>query len=101
MEASATIRAGEAGPRFFECMTYRWKEHVGPGEDFGIYRARAEVEPWIENDQVKLIGQRLGWEERQRIENEVEAEIRDAFDFAEQSPFPAPAELYTDVVKGD
>jgi len=101
MEAAAALRAGEAGPRFFECMTYRWKEHVGPGEDFETYRPRAEVEPWIENDQVKIVGLRLGWEERQQIENEVEAEIRDAFEFAEQSPFPDPAELYTDVLKGD
>src|SRR2546426_931207 len=100
MEAAAALRAGEAGPRFFECMTYRWKEHVGPGEDFETYRPRAEVEPWIENDQVKIVGLRLGWEERQRIENEVEAEIRDAFEFAEQSPFPDPADLYTNVLKG-
>src|SRR5437879_1131330 len=85
--ACAALRAGESGPRFFECMTFRWKEHVGPGEDFGIYRPRSEVEPWIESDQVRIIGDRLGWEERQRIENDVEAELRDAFEFAEQSPF--------------
>ena len=99
-EAADALRAGNEGPYFFECMTYRWKEHVGPGEDFGVYRARSEVEPWIENDQVKVVGSALAWELRQRIEHEVEAEILDAFEFAEQSPFPSPAELYTDVVKG-
>ena len=29
-------------------MTYRWKEHVGPGEDWHLgYRERAEAEPWV------------------------------------------------------
>src|SRR5207249_3985963 len=97
-KAAREIRAGE-GPRFFECMTYRWKEHVGPGEDYGIYRERSEAEPWMENDQVKVIGNTLPWDVRQQIENEVETEIREAFEFAEQSPFPDPAELYTDVLK--
>ena len=36
---------------------------------------------------------------RQRIEAEVEAEIREAFAFAEESPFPSDEELYTDVWK--
>jgi len=35
--------------------------------------------------------------ERRRIEMEVEDEIKDAFAFAEQSPWPEAAELYTDV----
>ena len=35
-------------------MTYRWKEHVGPNEDYGLgYRAPDEAEPWIKDDQVK------------------------------------------------
>ncbi len=100
-DAADAIRSRGEGPRFFECMTYRWKEHVGPGEDFGIYRSRSEAEPWIENDQVKLIGNTLPWDVRQPIENEVETEIREAFEFAEQSPFPDPTELYTDVLKED
>jgi TPP-dependent pyruvate/acetoin dehydrogenase alpha subunit len=37
--------------------------------------------------------------DRIRIENEVEAEIKEAFEFAESSPFPEGAELYTDVFK--
>ena len=100
-EAADAMRSRGEGPRVFECMTYRWKEHVGPGEDFGIYRSRSEAEPWMENDQVKVIGNTLPWDVRQQIENEVETEIREAFEFAEQSPFPDPAELYTDVLKED
>ena len=36
-------------------------------------------------------------ETRRRLEGEVEAEVRDAIDFAEKSPFPEIEELYNDV----
>src|SRR6185503_20649585 len=32
-DAYAGLRQG-SGPVFIECHTYRWKEHVGPGEDY-------------------------------------------------------------------
>jgi TPP-dependent pyruvate/acetoin dehydrogenase alpha subunit len=99
-EAAAAVRRNGAGPRFFECLTYRWKEHVGPGEDFHAgYRSRAEAEPWIANDPVRRLGGLLPAAARERIEREVAAEIREAFRFAEESPFPAPDALYTDVFK--
>ena len=94
------IRSGNSGPRFFECMTYRWKEHVGPNEDFDAgYRSRSEAEPWFEKDQVKRLAELLNPGIRQKIKAEVEAEIREAFEFAEQSPFPDDEELYTDLFK--
>jgi TPP-dependent pyruvate/acetoin dehydrogenase alpha subunit len=34
-EVVARIRSG-AGPWFLEVLTYRWKEHVGPGEDYHL-----------------------------------------------------------------
>ena len=92
------LRAGAPGPYFFECLTYRLKEHVGPSDDYQLgYRSREEAEPWIKTDPIGLLGLRLDPAERRRIETEVEAEIKGAFAFAEQSPFPAAAELYTDV----
>lgn len=94
------IRTDGSGPRFFECMTYRWKEHVGPNEDFHAgYRLRREAEPWFETDQVNRIGNLLEPIVRRKIESEVEAEIREAFAFAEESPFPADEELYTDLFR--
>ena len=94
------IRSGSSGPRFFECMTYRWMEHVGPNEDFDAdYRSRSEADPWYEKDQVKRLVELLDPSTRQKIEAEVEAEIREAFEFAEQSPFPEDEELYTDMFK--
>ena len=58
--ATATVdalRSGYAtGPFFFECQTYRWKEHVGPNEDFKLgYRTKEQAQPWIDNDQVERL----------------------------------------------
>jgi len=98
-QAVYDIRSGE-GPRFFECMTYRWKEHVGPNDDFHAgYRSRSEAQSWQEADQVNRIGNLLEPNVRQVIEAEVEAEIQEAFEEAEASPFPEPAELYKDMFK--
>ncbi len=97
-DVAEEIRKRRAGPWFFECMTYRWKEHVGPGEDFDEgYRSIEEAQHWFSTDQVKKIGNSLDLRLRERIEAEVEAEIQDAFEFAEESPFPSPEELYTDM----
>jgi TPP-dependent pyruvate/acetoin dehydrogenase alpha subunit len=93
----AHVRHG-AGPIFLECRTYRWREHVGPNEDFEAgYRPRTELMPWIENDQVERIGNMLAKECRKEIDAGVEQEIADAVEFAESSPFPEIEALYTDV----
>ena len=98
--ASAQLRQRGGGPFFFECMTYRWKEHVGPSEDYHLgYRTPDEAKPWIDNDPLRQLAQLVADEKRAAIEAEVEAEIKDAFDFAESSPFPETSELYTDVAK--
>ena len=96
------LRNGADRPRFIECMTYRWMEHVGPNEDFDFgYRSREEAQPWHDNDQVRVIGERVDAALRKVVETEVEAEIREAFEFAEQSPFPAGEELYTNLFAGE
>jgi TPP-dependent pyruvate/acetoin dehydrogenase alpha subunit len=97
--ATDALRAG-SGPRFLECLTYRWKEHVGPGDDFALgYRDRAEAEPWIRNDAVARLAEQVGREAAARIGAEVETEVADAFRFAEASPFPGPEELHRDVYR--
>jgi TPP-dependent pyruvate/acetoin dehydrogenase alpha subunit len=98
-EVSARVRAG-AGPWFFEVMTYRWKEHVGPNDDYHLgYRTDADARHWKDNDQVQRLGDLLEPEERDDIESEVDAEIAAAFAFAENSEFPDATELYADVFK--
>jgi 2-oxoisovalerate dehydrogenase E1 component len=92
------LHGGESGPFFFECLTYRLKEHVGPNEDFHLgYRTREEAEPWIKNDPLVKLAAQLNPRRRIEIEAEVDAEIKDAFKFAESSPFPEAHELFTDV----
>lgn len=93
------VRAG-AGPWFFEVMTYRWGEHVGPGRDYHLgYRTEDEAAPRIANDPVRRLAEALDPADRACIEAKVEEEIADAFAFAEASPFPGAAELMRDVFK--
>lgn len=92
---------GGAGPAFIECRTYRWREHVGPNEDFDAgYRGRADLAPWVENDQVPKIGSLLAPDRRAAIDAEIEREIAEAVSFAEASPFPQAEALYTNVFAG-
>jgi TPP-dependent pyruvate/acetoin dehydrogenase alpha subunit len=99
-EEIGRLRSERKGPSFVEVRCYRWLEHVGPAEDFNAgYRDRAEGEPWFEKDAVKVVGEALSIEARTRIETEVNAEIADAFQFADDSPFPPASELYTDLFK--
>jgi TPP-dependent pyruvate/acetoin dehydrogenase alpha subunit len=96
--AIAGMRAGRSGPAFIECHTYRWREHVGPAEDYDAgYRTRDELLRWQEIDQVKAIGAKLDAGQRSAIESQVESEIADAIEFAENSPFSEPKELHTHV----
>ena len=96
-DAYAGMRQG-LGPAFIEFHTYRWKEHVGPGDDYDAgYRTRDELRPWAENDQVVLLGGRLDPARRAGIDTEVERAVAAAIEFAEASRFPDTKELHTDV----
>jgi TPP-dependent pyruvate/acetoin dehydrogenase alpha subunit len=59
--ALENVRAG-GGPFFLECMTYRWREHVGPYFDHELnrtYRTREEVEAWMQRCPLKRSAERL------------------------------------------
>lgn len=91
------IRAGQ-GPRFLECRIYRWREHVGPGEDFRFgYRDRAEMAPWVGRDALVKLATELEPAVRERLESEVRAEIDAAFEAAAGAPEPEPSELFAHV----
>ena len=91
------IRAGK-GPAFIECVTYRWREHVGPDEDYDDgYRVRADVEAWRDKDEVVRLAAALDPAARRTIDDAIEAEIAEAIAFAEDSPFPEQQELYANV----
>jgi TPP-dependent pyruvate/acetoin dehydrogenase alpha subunit len=93
----AAVRRGE-GPRFLECMTYRWRDHVGPTEDrMHRYRPDSELDSKIENDNLKIVGGLLPTGLRASIEAEEEKLVADAIAFAEASTFPADNEIYDHV----
>jgi TPP-dependent pyruvate/acetoin dehydrogenase alpha subunit len=96
-QAIRNLRAG-GGPRLIEVPTYRWREHVGPAEDFvSGYRSLEEAQPWFENDQVQQAGASLPGNLRAHIEQAVEDQVEDAFAFAESSPYPTDEQLWTHV----
>lgn len=95
------IRAG-GGPRFLEFATYRWREHCGPFYDNDIgYRSEAEFLEWkakepIARTEAALMARKaLTRAQIETMDSEIAKEVRAAFDFAEASPFPDPAEAYT------
>jgi TPP-dependent pyruvate/acetoin dehydrogenase alpha subunit len=100
-DAVDRLRRGE-GPVFIECRTYRWREHVGPNEDFDQgYRARDDLSPWLKDDQVEYVGGMLLDERRAVIDAAIERELEDAVAFAEASPFPPLEMLHTNVFAGE
>ena len=103
-EAIARVRDGK-GPYILEMMTYRYRGHSM--SDPAKYRSRDEVrnvraghDP-IENVRHLLIDQGLSDEAALKaIDGEVKAVVSDAAEFAQNSPEPDSAELYTDVYAG-
>ncbi len=99
-ETIAGIRAGN-GPAFVQAYTYRWNSHVGP-EDDGVnnYRTKDEIEFWKQNCPIVLLEEQLladgvlNAPQREEILREIDAEIKDAFDFAKSAPFPVNADWH-------
>ena len=98
--AAKAVRSGQ-GPLFLEFSTYRWREHCGPYFDNDIgYRSQEEFEQWQSKDPIHQLEESLRQQDPssatsfQAILSEVEAEIAEAFDYAERSPFPLAEEAY-------
>ena len=91
-KAVENARAGK-GPSLIECRTYR--QHGHNGNDNGAYRAEGELEYWLNRDPILLFEQQeyLDPAEREEIRKQTEEEIRDACEFALNSPEPAPETL--------
>jgi pyruvate dehydrogenase E1 component alpha subunit len=94
------VRSGK-GPFFLEIKTYRFRGHsMGDPER---YRQQDEVHKWQEEDPIGIYQRYLldekivAEDELVELENKVEAEVEDAIEFAENSPEPAPEELFSDM----
>jgi pyruvate dehydrogenase E1 component alpha subunit len=95
------------GPALIECMTYRWRGHVGPGYDLnkGI-RSKEELDYWMNRCPIKMLEEFLlkhefiSESEKSEIYESVEEEIEEAVVFAKKSPYPDPDEKsFGDVFK--
>ncbi len=100
-QAVAHCRAGQ-GPYLLEVKTYRYRGHSM--SDPAKYRTREEVQKMrterdcIEAARHMLEALGIGEAEFKRIDDEVKARVQDAADFAQTSPEPDPAELWTDIL---
>ncbi len=99
--AVAHCRAGK-GPYLLDVNTYRYRGHSM--SDPGRYRTREEVQKMrserdcIEGARHKLEAFGVTEAETKKIDDEVKRIVQDAVDFAQSSPEPEPAELWTDVL---
>lgn len=98
-EAVSLARKGY-GPSFIECETYRILGHAGcASQDADGYRDLNEADEWkkkcpVNTFQEKLIqGNFLSIEDIENMESRIQAEIEDAFDFAQKSPLPPSHEM--------
>lgn len=89
------------GPTFIEAKTYRFKGHSM--SDAQHYRTKDEVAEYQKIDPIAVVKNKLlteyqvAEEEISVIDARVKSKIKECVDFAEESPFPAPEELYRDV----
>ena len=97
--AAEHIRSGK-GPYYLEIRTYRYKGHSV--SDPAKYRTKDELKSYQDRDPIKIVEATIlekkhaTEEEIAAIKKEVNEEIDAAYKFAEESPLPDPAELYTD-----
>ena len=81
-------------PVFLKVKTVRYREHVGPGEDFQAgYRSEELINTWKAKDPLLKVS-----DEIDNYRNQITAEIEAALRFAYASPLPTISDLLTDVI---
>ncbi len=101
MEKAATRARKGDGPTFVELKTYRYRGHSM--SDPAKYRAKDEVLEYKKIDPIEVVKATIlkkKWMSEadfEKIEEEVEKEVADSVEFADNSPFPTADELYDDV----
>lgn len=105
-EAVARARAGD-GPTFLECLTYRYRGHVGPNTDVdkGL-RAAEELKAWQDNCAVATLRDHLlatgglTPQAADALDAEVRQDVLDAVERARRAPSPRPETLCQHLYKG-
>jgi pyruvate dehydrogenase E1 component alpha subunit len=92
-------------PTLIEARTYRYMGHSMADPIHGHYRTKEELEEQKARDPITSLEHRLrqaqliGDDELATLRQAAEEEVDDAVRFAEESPDPEPAELYTHVYR--
>ena len=103
--AEAVHRArSESIPTLLEVRTYRFMGHSMSDAVSGTYRTKQELDEYMKRDPINVLRvqmEALGETDDARMaamDDEIKAEVQDAWDFAEASPEPALESLYEDVL---
>src|SRR5436189_3715225 len=101
----AVDRARKGGhPTLLEVRTYRYMGHSMSDPLHGVYRTKDEVEEQKKKDPITQLAEKLKEEKvidqsaLDAIDAEIHAAVDEAVKFADESPDPDLAELYTDVL---
>jgi len=94
----------DSTPTLLEVRTYRFMGHSMSDAVSGTYRTKAELEEWQKRDPIVLL--RMEMMERgeltddalHKLDEEIKAQVQDAWDFADKSPEPPLEALYEDVL---
>jgi len=104
-EAVSRARRG-GGPTLIECMTYRWRGHVGPNYDLDkALRSKEELDYWMERCPIKAVEEYLlhqgfmSESDLAAVLSAVESHVEEAVAFARSSPFPDDSEVTANVFK--
>ena len=92
------------GPMLLECLTYRWRGHVGPHYDLekGL-RSEEELKRWMQRcplqqlEKILLDNKFITMVEKERLYQDIDGQVETALDFARQSPYPEESTLLKDV----
>jgi pyruvate dehydrogenase E1 component alpha subunit len=97
-----SCRAGK-GPVFIECLTYRYRGHVGPDDNVQgghtDIRPASEIEEWLTKDPISRFEQSLldcglvSQREMVSIKKQIENQVCEAHKMAKSSPLPLSHDL--------
>ena len=105
-QAAIDLCRSGAGPAFLECMTYRWREHVGPLWDYEVnrtYRSKDELERWMQRCPIKLSRKSILESGKASLDDlavwqeDIDKEIFGTLVQAKNSPWPEVSTLFENI----